>query len=98
MPDEQLQIERIHNKHMCKMGLSNPFLFQTSFERKGWGEQMSQPRGETEPQVATPESADQNKAINTARDPLSQHDQEGGGSRWVTDLGQGAPRKPGAVN
>lgn len=65
---------------MCKVGLSNPFLFQTYSERKGWWEEMSQPRGETEPWVAKPESADQNKAINIVRDPLSQHDQKDGGS------------------
>lgn len=62
MPDDQLQIGE---KHMCKMGLCNPFLVQMYFENKGQEEQMSHPRGEAD--LEWP-----NQSLLTKRKPSTQ--------------------------
>lgn len=50
-------------------GFIESFSFPNLFWQKRTGEQMSQTRGETEPWVAKPESADQNKAIKPTTQP-----------------------------
>lgn len=47
--------------------------------------------------VSKPESVDQNRDIKATRDPLSELDQGKGGSKQMTDLGQGVSKESMAI-